>query len=35
MIPLDNGITAWHWDAPNPLQIIASDKMPHSEGAIA
>jgi len=26
MVPVDNGLAAWHWEAPKPLQIIATDK---------
>ena len=25
MIPVDNGLAAWHWEAPKPLNIIATD----------
>jgi hypothetical protein len=26
MVPVDNGLAAWHWDLPKPLNIIATDK---------
>jgi electron transport complex protein RnfB len=26
MVPVDNGITGWHWDLPEPINIIATDK---------
>lgn len=26
MVPVEQGLSAWHWEAPKPLQIIATDK---------
>lgn len=26
MVPVDNGITDWHWDLPKPINIIATDR---------
>jgi len=26
MVPVDNGISAWHWDLPKPLNLIATDR---------
>jgi electron transport complex protein RnfB len=26
MVPVDHGITGWHWNMPEPIQIIATDK---------
>lgn len=33
MVPVEQGLTAWHWDLPKPLTIIATDKTPHQGAA--
>ena len=29
MVPVDKGLAAWHWEAPKPLNIIATDSAPY------
>jgi electron transport complex protein RnfB len=33
MVPVEHGLTAWHWDLPKPLNIIATDKAPQQGAA--
>lgn len=33
MVPVEQSLTAWHWDLPKPLNIIATDKTPHQGAA--
>jgi len=32
MVPVDNGLAAWNWDAPRPLNIIATDSASYHGG---
>lgn len=32
MVPVDNGLAAWNWDAPKPLNIIATDSASYHGG---